>query len=135
MKLFLVVQLLLLPVLFSNCDSEDSDKLDPIIIEWTIGTLITGPDVLTVTEEFIAGNNDLKIDLTTNSLCENSGVEIVVKVEEAETYSETVSSFPFSTSLDLEEGSNISIKTSIVNLQNSSIVCVWLGNVECKIEY
>ena len=128
MKNNLFTLLALLAFTFLSCADEPTNPT--IEIDWNLDsgqickshTIKTGKD------------QSLNLSLQTNSLCQDSGVRVVLSADGIEYYNFVVENFPHDQILDLPNKTTISLSTCIERV-NEAYICVWLGEVECLLAY
>jgi len=126
------VKYLLICFLFSawQC-SKESIAPDKVNIKWTLGEKYwTHSEVIKVNQKF-RGTLIIENDIDC-SLCENSGIELSIRVDDEINVLDTIEIFPIKQEFSFERNSNVSFVTSVVPIE-STIMCKRLGNVNCEL--
>ena len=82
----------------------------------------------------VPANTRLNIELTSESLCKSSGIEIIISNASTILFQKTVSVFPFSETITIDQAQDLNIQTK-VRVVNTAIECVWLGNANVIVGY
>lgn len=99
--------------------------------EWEVGA-VSG----SVTKEISSPSKEIILSMETTSYCVGAfGIKVVVENKGDILYSSEVESFPYSHAVAIPANTPVKITTSVYAVPNSSVVCVWLGNVSCKVIY
>lgn len=114
-------------IAFNACTKEQLATKE----EWEVGA-VNG----SVTKEISSPAKEIILSMETSSYCTGAfGIKVVVENKGDILYSSEVESFPFSHAVAIPINTPVKITTSVYAIPNSSVVCVWLGNVSCKVIY
>ena len=98
--------------------------------EWVVGA-----DIDSVNKTMtVPANTRLNIEVTSESLCKSSGIEIIISNASTILFQKTVSVFPFSETITIDQAQDLNIQTK-VKIVNTAIECVWLGNANVIVGY
>lgn len=121
---------------FISCSSDEecpSDHFD----SWTLGAVASGMDVMEDIRTFTSekGCDMLTIRAVSTSLCPNTGLRVSMSTDDGEFYSGTWEQFGSSTGFPIPTDKEITVRSILYPIENSTVVCVWLGNVDIEISY
>jgi len=98
--------------------------------EWVVGA-----DIDSVNKTMtVPANTRLNIEVTSESLCKSSGIEIIISNASTILFQKTVSVFPFSETITIDQAQDLNIQTK-VKIVNTAIECIWLGNANVIVGY
>ena len=98
--------------------------------EWVVGA-----DIDSVNKTMaVPANTRLNIEITSESLCKSSGIEIIISNASTIFFQKTVSVFPFSETITIDQSQELNIQTK-VKVVNTAIECIWLGNANIIVGY
>jgi hypothetical protein len=72
----------------------------------------------------------LNLELTTNSLCTNSGIRVLVETAGKAIFADTARAFPYRHTLPVPKQAKVAVSTSVVQINKNN--CAWLGVVKCR---
>ncbi len=137
MKKMLLIIICLIPILQACEDYLESGIPQGEVITWDImGSFDDGSESFFVSQEIESHQSTvMHLELTTNSLCPNTGMKVYVQVGTVRTFEVEVFEFPYHVSIPIPQERNVLLRSGGIQNHNTDIVCAWGGVVEAKLTY
>ena len=103
------------------------------IEKWTLKS--EQPELVKIIQS--TSNPELSFSIESQSLCPGYGLEYTISSDNTTIAKDTVlksNTDPFQEDFQIPKNSEVTIRTKIVDIE-PAILCVWLGEVDCTIEY
>ncbi|MCC7028217.1 MAG: hypothetical protein IT265_14725 [Saprospiraceae bacterium] len=127
--------MILLALFISSLISCHEDTLSTRFNYQTKQEWVVGADIDSVNKTMtVPANTRLNIEVTSESLCKSSGIEIIISNASTILFQKTVSVFPFSETITIDQAQDLNIQTK-VKIVNTAIECIWLGNANVIVGY
>ena len=99
--------------------------------------LLNGMETEVFTSVKSTTNGTFQISLKSESLCPSEGVIFVISSDDDEHFRDTINAFPYEMNAQVPANTDLTIYSKIEwGLgQAPGAVCVWLGEVNCLVEY
>lgn len=129
------MKMILLALFISSLISCHEDTLSTRFNYQTKQEWVVGADIDSVNKTMtVPANTRLNIEVTSESLCKSSGIEIIISNASTILFQKTVSVFPFSETITIDQAQDLNIQTK-VKIVNTAIECIWLGNANVIVGY
>ncbi|MBK7242475.1 MAG: hypothetical protein IPH98_01270 [Saprospiraceae bacterium] len=129
------MKMILFALFISSLISCHEDTLSTRFNYQTKQEWVVGADIDSVNKTMtVPANTRLNIEVTSESLCKSSGIEIIISNASTILFQKTVSVFPFSETITIDQAQDLNIQTK-VKIVNTAIECIWLGNANVIVGY
>ena len=129
------MKMILFALFISSLISCHEDTLSTRFNYQTKQEWVVGADIDSVNKTMtVPANTRLNIEVTSESLCKSSGIEIIISNASTILFQKTVSVFPFSETITIDQAQDLNIQTK-VRVVNTAIECIWLGNANVIVGY
>ena len=129
------MKMILFALFISSLISCHEDTLSTRFNYQTKQEWVVGADIDSVNKTMtVPANTRLNIEVTSESLCKSSGIEIIISNASTILFQKTFSVFPFSETITIDQAQDLNIQTK-VKIVNTAIECIWLGNANVIVGY